>query len=139
MVFEPYKLGSYELPHRVVMAPLTRSRSRQPGNVPHALNACYYRQRASAALIITEATQVSQQGQGYAWTPGIHTSDQVEGWRLVTDVVHAESGRIFLQVWHVGRISHPSLQPDGQLPVSIPYCRMGVCARWGCNPVTTFH
>ena len=118
MIFEPYKLGSYELPHRVVMAPLTRSRSRQPGNVPHALNACYYRQRASAALIITEATQVSQQGQGYAWTPGIHTSDQVEGWRLVTDAVHAESGRIFLQVWHVGRISHPSLQPDGQLPVA---------------------
>ncbi len=118
MLFDTYKLGPYELPHRVVMAPLTRSRSRQPGNIPHALNACYYRQRASAAFIVTEATQVSQQGQGYAWTPGIHTGDQVEGWRLVTDAVHEAGGRIFSQLWHVGRISHPSLQSDGQLPVA---------------------
>ncbi len=100
------------------MAPLTRSRSRQPGNIPTALNACYYAQRASAALIISEATQISQQGQGYAWTPGIHTLDQVEGWRLVTEAVHAAGGLIFLQLWHVGRISHPSLQPDGMLPVA---------------------
>src|SRR5712671_4206019 len=113
MLFQPYKLGPLTLPHRIVMAPLTRSRARQPGNVPSALNACYYAQRASAALIVTEATQVSQQGQGYAWTPGIHSREQVEGWRLVTDTVHKAGGLIFLELWHVGRISHPSLQPDG--------------------------
>jgi N-ethylmaleimide reductase len=90
----------------------------QPGNVPSALNACYYAQRASAALIVTEATQVSQQGQGYAWTPGIHSREQVEGWRLVTDAAHKAGGLIFLQLWPVGRISHPSLQPDGMLPVA---------------------
>ena len=118
MLFQPVRLGRYDLPHRIVMAPLTRSRARQPGNVPSALNACYYAQRASAALIVTEATQVSQQGQGYAWTPGIHTREQVEGWRLVTDAVHRAGGLIFLQLWHVGRISHPSLQPDGMLPVA---------------------
>jgi len=117
-LFEPVRLGRYDLPHRMVMAPLTRSRARQPGNVPSALNACYYAQRASAALIVTEATQVSQQGQGYAWTPGIHSREQVEGWRLVTDAVHKAGGLIFLQLWHVGRISHPSLQPDGMLPVA---------------------
>ena len=117
-LFEPVRLGCYDLPHRMVMAPLTRSRARQPGNVPSPLNACYYAQRASAALIVTEATQVSQQGQGYAWTPGIHSREQVEGWRLVTDAVHKAGGLIFLQLWHVGRISHPSLQPDGMLPVA---------------------
>src|SRR5580692_3866327 len=117
-LFEPVRLGRYDLPHRMVMAPLTRSRARQPGNVPSALNACYYAQRASAALIVTEATQVSQQGQGYAWTPGIHSREQVEGWRLVTDAVHKAGTLIFLQLWHVGRISHPSLQPDGMLPVA---------------------
>lgn len=100
------------------MAPLTRSRARQPGNVPSGLNACYYAQRASAAIIISEATQVSQQGQGYAWTPGIHSLDQIEGWRLVTDAVHKAGGQILLQLWHVGRISHPALQPDGMLPVA---------------------
>ncbi|MCU1263359.1 MAG: NADH:flavin oxidoreductase [Bryobacterales bacterium] len=118
LLFQPATLGPYRLPHRMLMAPLTRSRARQPGNVPTPLNACYYWQRASAALIITEATQVSQQGQGYAWTPGIHTLDQVEGWRLVTDAVHKAGGLIFMQLWHVGRISHPSLQPDGMLPVA---------------------
>lgn len=117
-LFEPVSLGRYRLPHRIVMAPLTRSRARQPGNVPTALNACYYAQRASAALIVSEATQVSMQGQGYAWTPGIHSLDQIEGWRLVTSAVHKAGGRIFLQLWHVGRISHPSLQPDGMLPVA---------------------
>lgn len=118
LLFQPYKLGRYTVPHRVVMAPLTRSRSAQPGNIPTTLNACYYAQRASAALIISEATQVSQQGQGYAWTPGIHTRAQDEGWRLVTEAVHKAGGRIFLQLWHVGRISHPSLQPDRMLPVA---------------------
>src|SRR6201996_3808723 len=118
LLFEPYKLGALTLPHRIVMAPLTRSRARQPGNVPSSLNACYYAQRAAAAFIISEATQVSMQGQGYAWTPGIHGREQVEGWRLVTDAVHGAGGRIFLQLWHVGRISHPALQPDGMLPVA---------------------
>jgi N-ethylmaleimide reductase len=118
LLFRPCRLGPFTLPHRIVMAPLTRSRARQPGNVPTALNACYYAQRASAALIIAEATQVSMQGQGYAWTPGIHSREQVEGWRLVTDAVHEAGGRIFLQLWHVGRISHPALQPDNMLPVA---------------------
>ncbi len=118
LLFQPVQVGRYHLRHRIVMAPLTRSRSRQPGNVPTALNACYYAQRASAGLIISEATQVSMQGQGYAWTPGIHSREQVEGWRLVTEAVHQAGGLIFLQLWHVGRISHPSLQPDGMLPVA---------------------
>src|SRR4030081_196697 len=118
MLFQPYKLGPLTLPHRIVMAPLTRSRARQPGNVPTSLNACYYAQRASAGLIDSEATQVSQQGQGYAWTPGIHTREQGEGWKLVTDATHQAGGLIFLQLWHVGRISHPRLQPDGMLPVA---------------------
>jgi N-ethylmaleimide reductase len=117
-LFQPFQLGPYRLPSRIVMAPLTRSRARQPGNVPYAMNALYYAQRASAALIISEATQVSMQGQGYAWTPGIHSREQVEGWRLVTEAVHKAHGRIFLQLWHVGRISHPSLQPDNMLPVA---------------------
>src|ERR1700744_3955085 len=118
VLFVPYRLGPFNLPHRIVMAPLTRSRARQPGNVPTLLNACYYAQRASAALIISEATQVSMQGQGYAWTPGIHSREQIDGWRLVTDAVHEAGGRIFLQLWHVGRISHPALQPDNMLPVA---------------------
>ena len=118
LLFQPCKLGVLTLPHRIVMAPLTRSRAGQPGNVPTPLNSCYYAQRASAALIISEATQVSLQGQGYAWTPGIHSRNQIQGWRLVTDAVHEAGGRIFLQLWHVGRISHPALQPDHMLPVA---------------------
>ena len=118
VLFQPVQVGRYKLPHRIVMAPLTRSRARQPGNILTSLNACYYAQRSSAALVISEATQVSQQGQGYAWTPGIHSPEQVAGWRLVTDAVHKAGGRIFLQLWHVGRISHPSLQPDGMPPVA---------------------
>ncbi|MDP9088934.1 MAG: alkene reductase [Pseudomonadota bacterium] len=118
LLFQPFKLGPYTLPHRIVMAPLTRSRARQPGNVPTPLNACYYAQRAAAAFIVSEATQVSMQGQGYAWTPGIHSREQVEGWRLVTDAVHQAGGRIYMQLWHVGRISHPALQPDNMLPVA---------------------
>jgi N-ethylmaleimide reductase len=117
-LFHPYRLGPFNLPHRIVMAPLTRSRARQPGNIPDALAACYYAQRASAALIISEATQVSMQGQGYAWTPGIHSREQVEAWRRVTQAVHEEGGLIFNQLWHVGRISHPALQPDHMLPVA---------------------
>jgi N-ethylmaleimide reductase len=117
-LFQPIRMGSYELRNRIVMAPLTRSRAGQPGNVPTPLMAAYYAQRASAAFIVSEATQVSMQGQGYAWTPGIHSREQVDGWRMVTAAVHAAGGLIFLQMWHVGRISHPALQPDQMLPVA---------------------
>lgn len=117
-LFEPLKLGAITIPNRIIMAPLTRMRSKQPGNIPHELNAKYYAQRASAGLIISEATQISQQGQGYPGTPGIHSKEQVAGWKLVTDAVHKNGGRIFLQLWHVGRISHRSHQPNNQLPVA---------------------
>lgn len=117
-LFEPYTLGDLELPNRIVMAPLTRARASQPGDIPGAMNARYYAQRASAGLIISEATQVSQQGQGYAYTPGIYTPEQVAGWHKVTDAVHAAGGRMHAQLWHVGRISHPELQPNGDLPVA---------------------
>ncbi|MGH8470812.1 MAG: alkene reductase [Gammaproteobacteria bacterium] len=116
-LFTPLRLGPYVLPNRIVMAPLTRNRA-GPGNVPQAMNARYYAQRASAGLIITEATQISPQGVGYPDTPGIHNAAQAAGWRNVTQAVHERGGRIFLQLWHVGRISHPSLQPDGALPVA---------------------
>jgi N-ethylmaleimide reductase len=116
-LLSPVKLGPYELPNRIVMAPLTRNRA-GAGNVPTQINAEYYAQRASAGLIVTEASQVSPQGMGYPQTPGIYSKEQVEGWRLVTDAVHERGGRIFLQLWHVGRISHPSLQPNGTLPVA---------------------
>ncbi len=117
-LFEALKLGALNLPNRVIMAPLTRMRSKQPGNIPWELNATYYAQRASAGLIVSEATQVSQQGQGYPGTPGIHSTEQVSGWKKVTAAVHQASGRIFLQLWHVGRISHRSHQPGGELPVA---------------------
>jgi N-ethylmaleimide reductase len=116
-LFSPFHLGPLALPNRIVMAPMTRNRA-GAGNAPTALNAAYYAQRASAGLIVAEASQVSAQGLGYPGTPGIHSDEQVAGWRLVTDAVHAAGGRIVLQLWHVGRISHPSLQPDGALPVA---------------------
>ncbi|MDJ0591934.1 MAG: alkene reductase [Pleurocapsa sp. MO_226.B13] len=116
-LFSPFQLGSLSLPHRIVMAPLTRMRA-GIGNVPQPMNAQYYAQRTSAALIISEATQISPQGVGYPHTPGIHSPEQIEGWKLVTQAVHEGGGRIFLQLWHVGRVSHPSLQPDGDLPVA---------------------
>jgi N-ethylmaleimide reductase len=116
-VFSPYKLGPLSLPNRVVMAPMTRNRA-GPGEVPGPLAVTYYAQRAGAGLIITEGTQISQQGQGYPATPGIFTPEQVAGWKRVTDAVHAARGRIFAQLWHVGRISHPSLQPGGAAPVA---------------------
>jgi len=115
-LFTPGQLGRYLLPHRIVMAPMTRNRAGE-GNVPTGEMARYYRQRASAALIVTEATQVSAGGVGYPSTPGIHTSGQEEGWRRVTEAVHEAGGRIFLQLWHVGRISHPSFL-GGELPVA---------------------
>jgi len=116
-LFEPYKLGPLTLPNRLVMAPLTRNRA-VAGLVPNPLATEYYGQRASAGLLITEASQVSQQGQGYQDTPGIYSREQVAGWRKVTDRVHAREGRIFIQIWHVGRVSHTSLQPDNGAPVA---------------------
>ena len=116
-LFQPVQLGSYRLANRIVMAPLTRSRAGADG-VPSPLMAAYYEQRASAGLIITEGTNISPQGRGYAFTPGIYGTRQVEAWRVVTQAIHAKGGRVFLQLWHVGRVSHPSLQPDGALPVA---------------------
>lgn len=116
-LLSPVQLGPYELRNRVVMAPLTRNRAGH-GQVPQPMNVRYYQQRASAGLIISEATQVSPQGVGYPNTPGIHSAEQVQGWRPVTEAVHQRGGRMFLQLWHVGRISHPSLQPGGALPVA---------------------
>jgi N-ethylmaleimide reductase len=116
-IFSPLRLGPLQLPNRIVMAPMTRNRAGR-GNAPGPLNATYYAQRASAGLVISEATQISPQGLGYPGTPGIHSPEQVAGWKGVTDAVHAAGGRMFLQLWHVGRISHPSLQPDGALPVA---------------------
>ncbi len=116
-LFSPLQLGSLQVRNRIFMAPLTRCRA-EAGNVPGDLNAEYYAQRASAGLIITEATTVSPHGFGYPNTPGIFTDAQVAGWKKVTAAVHAAGGRIFLQLWHVGRISHPAFQPDGELPVA---------------------
>jgi N-ethylmaleimide reductase len=116
-LLEPYKLGPITLANRFVMAPLTRNRA-VAGMVPSPLAVEYYGQRASAGLLITEASQISQQGQGYQDTPGIHSKEQVAGWRKVTDHVHEKGGRIFIQLWHVGRISHVSLQPNGGAPVA---------------------
>ena len=118
LLCQTFTLGDLQLPNRIVMAPLTRSRSKQPGDIPWELNATYYAQRASAGLILSEATQVSPQGKGYAFTPGIHSEAQVAGWRKVTSAVHDAGGRIYLQLWHVGRISRPELQPEGQQPVA---------------------
>lgn len=116
-LFTPHRLGTLELPNRLVMAPMTRNRA-GAGHVPTELMARYYEQRASAGLLVTEATQVAPEGVGYPNTPGIYASEQVEGWKRVTERVHASSGRIFLQLWHVGRISHPLFQPGGKLPVA---------------------
>ncbi|MEI6873312.1 MAG: alkene reductase, partial [Verrucomicrobiota bacterium] len=116
-LFSPLQLGAVHTPNRIFLAPLTRCRA-EPGHVPCELNAQYYKQRASGGLLIAEATSVSPRGFGYPNTPGIYSEAQVEGWRLVTEAVHAAGGRIFLQLWHVGRISHPSYQPDGALPVA---------------------
>ncbi|MDX9706535.1 MAG: alkene reductase [Azospira sp.] len=116
-LFTPIRIGTLTLPNRIVMAPLTRSRA-LAGNVPGPLAVTYYRQRASAGLIVSEASPVCPEGHGYPRTPGIHTPEQVAGWRAVTDAVHAEGGRIFLQLWHVGRISHSWLQPGGAAPVA---------------------
>jgi N-ethylmaleimide reductase len=116
-LFEPFALGGLTLANRIVMAPLTRNRA-GAGLVPNDLAATYYAQRASAGLIITEATQVSAQAQGYQDTPGLYTPEQIAGWRKVTEAVHAKGGRIFVQLWHVGRVSHVDVQPGGAAPVA---------------------
>ena len=118
ILFESTQLGPYTLKNRIVLPPLTRSRSSQPGNIPNDLMADYYRQRAGAGFMVTEGTQIEPRGQGYAWTPGMHSPEQVEGWRKITAAVHAEGSIIFAQLWHVGRVSHNSLQPGGAAPVA---------------------
>src|ERR1700690_2776819 len=115
-LFLPYRLGNIELNNRLVMAPMTRSRAVER-NVPNPIAATYYAQRASAGLIVSEATQVSPQGVGYIRTPGIHSAEQVAGWTKITDAVHRAGGKIFLQLWHVGRISHPDFH-GGEFPVA---------------------
>jgi N-ethylmaleimide reductase len=117
-LFTPVKIGDLTLPNRIAMAPLTRNRAIEPNTVPSYLAPLYYKQRDSAGLLITEASQISQQGQGYAWTPGIFSDAQVDAWQKVTNAVHQDDGHIFIQLWHVGRISHTSLQPDGGAPVA---------------------
>ena len=116
-LFDPISVGALRLANRIAMAPLTRNRAAD-GNVPTDLHATYYAQRASAGLIISEATQISPLGQGYLRTPGIHSPEQVAGWRKVTDAVHAAGGCMVLQLWHVGRVSHLSLLPEGEVPVA---------------------
>ena len=116
-LFSPLRLGAIELPNRVVMSSLTRNRA-GAGNVPTDLTVEYYRQRASAGLILTEASPICPEAHGYPRTPGIHTDEQIAGWKKVTAAVHAAGGRIAIQLWHVGRISHPDLQPGGSLPVA---------------------
>lgn len=123
-LFTPTRLGAIDVKNRIAMAPLTRSRAGMDG-VPSPLAATYYAQRASAGLLIAEATNISRQGRGYAWTPGIHTDAQAAGWKQVTDAVHAAGGRIVLQLWHVGRMSHVSLQENGVAPVAPSALRAG--------------
>ena len=115
-LFDAVQAGDLQLANRVVMAPLTRNRA--PNAIPRDITATYYAQRASAGLLITEATAISHQGQGYADVPGLYSTEQLDGWKHVTDAVHAEGGKIVVQLWHVGRVSHTSLQPDGGAPVA---------------------
>lgn len=116
-LFQPIKLGKLELKNRIVMPPMTRSRATQPGNCANDMMAAYYAQRASAGLIVAEGTQISPLGQGYAWTPGIYSEEQIAGWKKVTDAVHAKQGTIFAQLWHVGRVTHPD-NTGGEQPIS---------------------
>lgn len=117
MLFDKYTLNGLPLTNRIVMPPMTRSRA-GAGDVATEMMADYYAQRASAGLIVSEGTQISQQGQGYAWTPGMYTEAQIAGWKKVTTAVHQAGGKIFAQLWHVGRVSHTVLQPNGAQPVS---------------------
>ena len=133
-LFQPTEIGALTIPNRIVMAPMTRSRSTQPGDVPNAMMAEYYAQRASSGMIVTEATQISPEGKGYSFTPGIHSEEQVAGWKLVTDAVHAAGGRIVSQLWHVGRMSHESFHPDNQ-PVAPSGIAPGAQV-WVVDPAT---
>src|SRR5438477_8570513 len=118
-LFSPLKVGPYQLKHRLAMAPLTRMRAAKPSLAPRPLNAEYYAQRATAGgLLIAEASPVTETGFGSPGVPGIYTEQQIAGWREVVDAVHAKGGVIFLQLWHVGRVSHSSFQPGGALPVA---------------------
>ncbi len=117
-LLSPVQIGRLHAGNRIWMAPLTRSRATMPGNVPNELMARYYAQRAGAGVIIAEATPVTQWGHGYYATPGVHTDEQVEGWKLITDAVHEQGGKIVLQLWHVGRVSHSAFMPNGGQPVS---------------------
>lgn len=117
-LFTHLQLGPYTLRNRIVLPPLTRSRSTQPGNIANELMAEYYQQRSSAGFMVSEGTQIEPRGQGYAWTPGIHSAEQIAGWQKVTRAVHDAGGVIFAQLWHVGRVSHTALQPEGQAPVA---------------------
>ncbi|PSW19872.1 alkene reductase [Photobacterium sanctipauli] len=116
-LFQPMQLGNLTLKNRIVMPPMTRSRATQPGNVANDMMAKYYAQRATAGLIVAEGTQISEMGQGYAWTPGIYSQAQIAGWKKVTDAVHEKEGAIFAQLWHVGRVTHPD-NIGGQQPIS---------------------
>ncbi|WP_213864628.1 alkene reductase [Vibrio crassostreae] len=116
-LFQPIQLGNTELKNRIVMPPMTRSRATQPGNSANEMMAAYYAQRASAGLIVAEGTQISPLGQGYAWTPGIYSDEQIAGWKKVTDAVHEKGGVIFAQLWHVGRVTHPD-NIGGEQPIS---------------------
>src|ERR1700741_1042821 len=138
MLLTPMAVGPYTMRNRVVMAPLTRTRAGDR-NVPREMNVVYYRQRATAGLIISEATSVSPFGYGYYGTPGIHTEEQRDAWKRITDAVHEEGGLMFLQLWHVGRISHVDLQPGGVLPVSASAIRPlgSALARDGLKPHPT--
>lgn len=116
-LFTPLKTGAVTVPNRIFMAPLTRLRSIEPGDIPTPLMGEYYRQRATAGLIITEATQISAQAKGYAGAPGLH-SEQIGVWKAINDGIHQEGGHSAVQLWHTGRISHTSVQPEGKAPVS---------------------
>ncbi|MGF1736921.1 alkene reductase [Photobacterium satsumensis] len=116
-LFEQTRLKDLTLQNRLVMAPMTRARSSQPGNIPNQMMANYYQQRASAGLIISEATQISDDSQGYSFTPGVYTNEQIEGWKLVTQAVKRQGAAIYCQLWHVGRVSHPTFQ-QGELPIA---------------------
>jgi N-ethylmaleimide reductase len=116
-LFQATKLKALALQNRVVMAPMTRARTSQPGNIPNKMMATYYQQRATAGLIITEATQISDDSQGYSFTPGVYTDEQVKGWQQLTNMAHQQGAAIFCQLWHVGRVSHPTFQ-RGELPIA---------------------
>jgi N-ethylmaleimide reductase len=133
-IFDATSLGDIPVPSRIAMAPMTRSRSDQPGNIPNAMMAEYYAQRAGAAVIVTEATQITPQGQGYSFTPGIHSAAQIVGWQSVTQAVHLGGGRILSQLWHVGRMSDPGFHADGR-PVA-PSALAPNASIWIVDPET---